>query len=372
MRDKIILRYSIAIRGRGLKLVAAVVVFVSLVFPVYAEEDGTEASDPLVAIVEACQDALALGDRSTAFSIARKIRTEALLRFSNEPRQLAPLLLLYADAAASYKDTGALVAYREAIAGYENAFGDASEQLIEPLIRAGREALARKYRVEAFALFRRVVELSDKYNKSDKSQGAIAKTGIASLHLRVGELGAARRFLDEALIVDERSISTLDLGWIYHVSADTHLAMENWEAANNDYTQAYGLYEAVDEYSRDLRSILKQLVKVSHKMGQPERAVRFCQMYARKRDWGSRMLYDPSEKITAWRGNNVVPVATVGVEYTINSNCRAVDVVVTRDGGMDVLKIKKIVENAYWLPRYRNGEFAQTGLQRISSFIINE
>ncbi|MEX0297673.1 MAG: tetratricopeptide repeat protein, partial [Kordiimonas sp.] len=247
-----------------------------------------------------------------------------------------------------------------------------SEELIEPLIRAGREALARKFRVEAFTLFRRIVDLSEQYNKSEKSQGAIAKTGIASLHLRVGELDAARRFLDEALAVDTKSISTLDLGWVYHVSADTHLAMENWTAANEDYTQAYGLYEAFDEYSRDLRSILKQLVKVSHKMGRPERAIQFCQMYAQKRDWGSRMLYDPSEKITAWRGNNVVPVATVGVEYTINSNCRAVDVVVTRDGGMDAKKIKKIVQDAYWLPRFRDGEFTQTGLQRISSFIINE
>ncbi|MEX0300444.1 MAG: hypothetical protein AB3N28_15325, partial [Kordiimonas sp.] len=99
-----------------MKLVAALLVSASLTFPAFSQSEKVDAVDPLVAIVEACQDALALGDRSTAFSIARKIRTEALLRFSSEPQQLAPLLLLYADAAASYQDTGALIAYREAIA----------------------------------------------------------------------------------------------------------------------------------------------------------------------------------------------------------------------------------------------------------------
>lgn len=323
--------------------------------------------DPLLAAVEACQDALYLGDKSTAFAIARKIRTEALLRFSAEPHQLAPLLLLYADAAASYQDAGALIAYREAAATYERAFGPESDQLIEPLMRAAREALGKRFRVEAFNLFQRTLELSAAHGREKSAQAAIARTGIASLHLRVGELAAARAHLGMALEVDHRTVSQLDLGWIYHVSADTYLAQKNWKAADEHYTQAYGHYEAVNQYSRDLRTILRRLIEANHMIGNPERATSFCQMYARKRDWGRRMLFDPSNKITATRSRGV---ATVSIEYTINSQCRAEGVVVTQSDGMDAREVKEIVESAYWLPRYRDGAPTSTALQKVSSFII--
>ena len=350
-----------------MKLLLSFAFLVGFAFNLQAQDTEMTEPDPLIAVVEACQDALALGDKSTAFSIARKIRKEAIRRFSDEPKQLAPLLLLYADAAASYKDAATLIAYREALVAYERAFGRDGEQLIEPMMRAAREALARKYRVEAFNLFQRTIELSNQYGQGYVAQAAIAKTGIASLHLRVGELTAARTYLDEALVTDARSLSALDLGWIYHVSADTNLALENWRAADEHYTQAYGYYEGVNRNARDLRTILRRLIKANHMMGAPERATNFCQLYAEKRDWGSRMLFDPSDKITNRRADNV---ATVKVEYTINHQCRAVEVVVTSAGGMDPLRVREIIEDAYWLPRYRNGVATRTELQRISSFIV--
>lgn len=343
-----------------------------LTVPVKAEphqdsDVAPEYTDPLVAIVEACQDALALGDTSTAFSIARKIRLQAIDRFSDEPHQLGPLLLLYADAAAGYKDRGALIAYREAIVAYERAFGVDGQELIAPLMRAAREALARKFRVEAFNLFQRTIALSIQHDRASSAEVAVAKTGIASLHLRVSELEAARRYLDAALTVDARQMSALDLGWVYHVSADTYLALENWETADEHYTQAYGYYEAVNKYSRDLRAILRRLIKANHMMGYPERAIKFCQMYAAKRDWGSRMLFDPSNKLTHSHSGES---ATISVEYAINSECRAIDVVVLKSDGMGVSEVQRIFENAYWLPRFRDGTPVATGVQKVHGFTI--
>jgi len=338
-------------------------------FPVNAVPEETYKIDPLVAIVEACQDALALGDKGTAYTIARKVRWEALSRFKDDPRQLAPLLLLYADAAASYNDRGALVAYREALTAYEKAFGLNSAQLIEPVMRAAREALARRFRVEAYALFQRILELSALHKRDASAFAAIAKTGIASLHVRVGENMAARRYLDEALQVDTRTLSVLDLGWIYHVSADAHMALENWQQANDDYTQAYGLYQADNTNSEDLLTILKRLIKANHMMGYTGRAASFCQRYAERKDWGNRMLFDPSAKMTNHIDWNIV---SVGVEYTINSKCKAVDVKVTHAEGMDVEAVKNIVENAYWLPRFTDGELVSTAIQRVPTlYIVN-
>lgn len=349
-----------------MRSIASFFLIVCLSWALSAEPEAAPGTDPLVPIVEACLDALELGDKATAYALARKIRFEAMTRFKNEPHQLAPLLLLYADAAASYSEPDALIAYREAVVAYEYAFGPESQQLIEPSMRRGREALARKFRDEAFEAFQRVIELGHAHGLEGSAQVALARTGIATIRLRVGEQEGARQLLDEALKVDLERIGHLDLGWIYHVSADVYVEMADWQRANDHYTQAYGLYEFINSNKRDRLTILKRLVRVSHLLGKPERAINFCQMYAMQRDWGSRMLYDPSHKFSWHRNGNT---ALVGVKYSISKDCKAEDIVVTKADGIDPAKVKEVVGNAYWLPLYRDGQIVGVGEQHISSFI---
>lgn len=331
----------------------------TLVFTAFAGAENSKKTELEVAI-RAFNEAKALGHKATTLIHARRIYFMARKYYFNQPSQIAPYALSYADASAQYGEKRASLLYNNAVNIYVEAHGLDDPILIRPLTNAAEYALSNSNREVAYAWFLKAKTLAEKQVDPDHLMMARVMMGIAQLHMAAGDYTKAKEIAQAAikeLPQNAYEKDSIAMAKIYQALGQIEVSNNELASALNAYKHALAILLEKDPNSRRIYELHQHLVGVNHKLGDEENAEYYCKNALRYRYHNIKAsrepFYDPNNRLIA---KNRVKSGHIRATLTKSANCRLKNIEVHETQGISLGEARRLLEQAYYVPMVMNGK----------------
>ncbi len=349
-----------------ISFVATLMLGVSAWYPSSVQVSDIEAS------LDAYRLAADLGDKHTAFAHAEMAYDKARRLAKNDEGLLFEATYAYGLAAVAVHEPNARAALLEAVDYLETKFGPQSETLLEPLILAAEDALWRSRPEDAYALFKRTLDLEAAFPHSQPLMRARGHAGLARQYLDVRDLTRAKPAAERALkALQEVSVGSNPIAeaGVRKKVGDVYLAAGNLEQAQDLFEEAVDIAKTSPKLfeERTVRSLLKRLVKVHDLQGNHDKVRSYCHTIA---TWGFKVggggiLYDPSGRL--WPGSNEKR-GVIHARFGVNTDCRLENIEVVATEKISEDEAYKILEALVYSPGFK-GQVEPYDDFRVSMFV---
>jgi tetratricopeptide (TPR) repeat protein len=327
----------------------------------------------LTVAVNAYNDSLALGQKADTFLHARSAYKLAQKLYSNSPSNLTPYLHRYAVAAATYREPVALSLFKQTLDLLVQTYDANAIELALPLVDAADEALSRNEPQMAYAWYDKARDLIERDQPNGSIELARAYMGLARMYLNSGEDERAQSKAEDAIKLlnqhyNQASPNTVAnlYYWLGKVKKEVGTNNEALAA----YTTSLDIFLAQNPRERKVLTIHKNLVEINHKLNRIDDAVLHCikaQKWQNQRDMGIWWpVYDPSGRL---EHDNKIKIGQILFAYTPSNDCKAHDIEIFKTVGISPEEAERLIGQAYFAPRLRNGELAQD--QRVEQTNID-
>lgn len=323
--------------------------------------------------LSAYEDSRALYHKADSFLHARRAYFIALKLFNDSPQDLAPIIHIYANAAARYREPIALEKYQQALNLMVEVFGRESPKLIPLLVDAGEEAISRREPEMAYAWINRARKLLKTHQPEGSFTEARVQLALARLYFDSDERERAELRARRALelceqFADEMSYPLNAQHYFWHGQIMRRLG-RHADAAPS-YQKALDIYLATEPKARPVLSIHKHMVEVSYHMGREQQLIEHCvaaQQYETARGMALYWpIFDPKGRLGQV---DKVKTGQILAGFTRTPDCRAVDIVVHKTLGISAEEARHLLLQAYIPPRIRHGKIVAD--QKVDQMVIN-
>ncbi len=274
----------------------------------------------------AYERAASLGHKQTAFAHALTAFDRARRLAKNDDELLFEATYAYGLAGVAVREPDARHALKDALTYIEAQHGAASDALLKPLILTAEDALWRLRPNEAYAFFKRTLDLEAASAKRQPLVRARAYAGLAKQYRDVDDFVRAVPAAEEALLALDAVTKNSDpehevavrkkVGDVFLAAGELSRAQPLYETALEAAWAARGIVE-----DRMIRSLIKRLIGVHDMNGEQDKVRAYCHTMGTSdfKVGGGGILYDPSGRL--WPGNRVKRGA-IHARFDVNLDCR--------------------------------------------------
>ncbi len=345
-----------------------VLLLVSFALPSSASNERiAELKEAIHAYIEAKE----LGHKADTFLHARRAYNIGRKLYAKSPKNLAPIVFSYANAAAAYKEPIALEIFKKTLGIYAKAYGAKHTNLAPPLIEAAEEAIHRKEPEAAYSWLAKARELLNGEDFEDGFLRARLHMSLARLFLNSDQLSRAENHASQSieLATNSNPASTFTKEanlYFWHGQVTRKLGL--YDLASNSYLKALSVFLKNEPRARQVLSIHLHMVEVSHQLSKTDQAIFHC-IAAEKWENGRNRsmwwpIYDPSGRTT--RGDTP-KTGQILAGYVKAEDCRAHDIVIHKTIGISPEEAKIILQKVYVAPSLlRNSKNADQKVPQIN------
>ena len=328
---------------------AGVVLFLFTVATAAQAADNGKLSAALEAEQLAFEDAKALNDHAVAFLLSQKVYKLAKQLYSDEPKQLGPLVYQYATAAARINEPNALALFDEAAGLYTEALGQDAQELTPVLAASADEAIKRNRSVEAYERLKVLEKNIDGSHFKAGFFDAKRVAGLAMLYLGSGERDRALFYLNEAkslLATEPNGIDAFDYGQVLFHVAELEENLGSLAAAAQFYEKSLKQYVSADPKERNILTIHRRLMRINHQLGDYKATCNNIIDAYKFRSWALDIpAFDPNSKYSLSQVGSAV--GRISFRLRINSDCKAEEVEILKSEGLTPEEVKAWLESVY-------------------------
>lgn len=342
--------------------------FVSL--PSIAREDYKAS---LKEALNAYTESKSVGNKADTFLHAQRAYKFGLKLYANDPAKLAPIIFVYANAAATYREPIALTIYQQALEQYAKAFGPEHFELTHPLINAAEEAILRKEPEMAYAWLAKARKLIEHGKLKHSFIEARMHMGLARMFKNSGQMDRAENHASRSLDL----LGEQDTASSFPENANLHFwhgqimrSLKQNTQARQSYLKSLELFDQQAPDARKVLSIHTHLVEINHKLNDPDALVFHCKaaaQYQHKRSGGYWFpIYDPTGKLNPiHQGKQSLKTGEIVASYYRTADCRLRDINILGTAGISKADAKLILSGAYFAPQYRNRKIVERRTDQV-------
>lgn len=334
-----------------------VITLLILVFTKFvAAADETTLTEKLYKQQLAFSDAKSLNDDAVAFILAGKIYEIGQNIYSDNPKSLAPIVLAYAEAAATYQEPVALELFKEALALFNLAYDQGDEIHIAPLILAADEASVRNEPEIAYEWYKLTQNLLASHRPNGSFLQARQDMGLAYLFRREGQIETSEAWaLKSMALLEEYRVegSAFDAAGILFQFAEVKRALNANAVAVGAYEKALSIYLTSDKKerwtARRIGTTYRRLIEVNYKMGDYHTACRsVADRFKFQRGGGKIIAFDPLGQFSPGPGKH--KAGEIAFRFSIGSDCRAFDLQILKTIGVTKEQAYSAIANLFLTP----------------------